>query len=211
MRSYWFKTPQFVQRIFFRYAWRIHTNKKEIFLTFDDGPVPDFTPWVLDQLKAHKAKATFFCVGDNIAKHGEIYQRILDEGHSVGNHTFNHLQGWKTPTKKYVKNILKAESYLYKNVQRQKKLFRPPYGKIRPQQARALRKRGYQIVMWDVLSGDFDQGLSKEECLAQTKTAIRNGSIVVFHDSDKSFKNLDYVLPKLLKHFSEEGFRFEAL
>lgn len=211
MRSYWFKTPQFVQRIFFRYAWRIRTNKKEIFLTFDDGPVPDFTPWVLDQLKAHKAKATFFCVGDNIAKHGEIYQRILDEGHSVGNHTFNHLQGWKTPTKKYVKNILKAESYLYKNGQRQKKLFRPPYGKIRPQQARALRKRGYQIVMWDVLSGDFDQGLSKEECWARTRDAVRNGSIVVFHDSDKSFKNLDYVLPKLLKHFSEEGFRFEAL
>jgi peptidoglycan/xylan/chitin deacetylase (PgdA/CDA1 family) len=211
MRPYLVKTPWFVQRFFHKYSWRIDTKKKEIYLTFDDGPVPDFTPWVLKTLEEFEAKATFFCVGDNIKKHPGIYQDILDGGHAVGNHTFNHLQGWKTPTQKYVKNILKAEAYIYGKSQKKTKLFRPPHGRIRPEQARILRKKGYKIVMWDVLSGDFDQRLSKEECFELTVKNIRSGSIVVFHDSDKSFRNLDYVLPRVLKHFKELGFSFKPL
>lgn len=212
MRPYLVKTPRLVQSFFYNYSWRIKTTKKEIYLTFDDGPVPDFTPWVLDTLNRFHAKATFFCVGENIKKHPLIYRQITDAGHSIGNHTYNHLQGWKTPTNKYIKNILKAESYLQSRMDKQgNKLFRPPHGRIRPIQARKLRKQGYKIIMWDVLSGDFDQSLSKETCLELTIKNIRNGSIVVFHDSDKSFKNLDYVLPKVLEHFTEKGFVFKSL
>lgn len=212
MRSYLVKTPRLVQNIFRNYSWRIKTNNKEIYLTFDDGPVPDFTPWVLKTLEKHKAKATFFCVGENIKKYPQIYQQIKEHDHSIGNHTFNHLQGWKTPTNKYVKNILKAESYLHDAKSRQgKKLFRPPHGRIRPLQAKILRKKGYKIIMWDVLSGDFDQTLSKKSCLEYTIKHISNGSIVVFHDSDKSFKNLDYVLPRVLKHFTKKGYVFKSL
>jgi peptidoglycan/xylan/chitin deacetylase (PgdA/CDA1 family) len=211
MRPYWVKTPKLVQRFFHNYSWRIRTNKKEIFLTFDDGPVPDFTPWVLKTLRKFKAKATFFCVGENIKKHPKIYKQIIRQGHAVGNHTFNHLQGWKTPTRKYIKNTIKAEAYLPEDGASQPKLFRPPHGRIRPLQARILRKKGYKIIMWDVLSGDFDPHLSKEECYEQTIRNIQSGSIVVFHDSDKSFKNLDYVLPRLLEHFSKEGYSFKTL
>lgn len=212
MRPYLVKTPRLLQRFFHNYSWRVKTSKKEIYLTFDDGPVPDFTPWVLNTLKDYDAKATFFCVGENIQKYPSIFQQIKDEGHSVGNHTFNHLQGWKTPTNKYVKNILKAESYLRGNSKVQgKKLFRPPHGRIRPIQAKKLRKKGYRIVMWDVLSGDFDQRLSKESCLEHTIKHMNNGSIVVFHDSDKSFKNLDFVLPKVLEHFTKKGYAFKSL
>lgn len=212
MRPYLVKTPRLVQRFFHNYSWRIKTTKKEIYLTFDDGPVPDFTPWILKTLKAYQAKATFFCVGENIKKYPHIYRQIKDEDHRIGNHTYNHLQGWKTPTNKYIKNILKAESYLQDETdQKTKKLFRPPHGRIRPVQAKILRKKGYQIIMWDVLSGDFDQSLSKELCLELTIKNIKNGSIVVFHDSDKSFKNLDYVLPKVLEHFTKEGYKFRAL
>jgi len=212
MRPYLVKTPRLVQKIFRQYSWRINTDKKEIYLTFDDGPVPEFTPWVLKQLKKYDAKATFFCVGENIKRYPKIYQKIRQGGHSTGNHTYNHLQGWKTPTKKYVKNILKAESYLQNaTVRNGKKLFRPPHGRIRPEQARALRKKGYKIIMWDVLSGDFDQSLDKKVCLEHTIKHINNGSIVVFHDSVKSFKNLDYVLPKVLEHFTEKGYVFKGL
>ena len=212
MRPYLVKTPRLVQRFFHNYSWRIKTTKKEIYLTFDDGPVPDFTPWILKTLKAYQAKATFFCVGENIKKYPHIYRQIKDEDHRIGNHTYNHLQGWKTPTNKYIKNILKAESYLQDETdQKTKKLFRPPHGRIRPVQAKILRKKGYQIIMWDVLSGDFDQSLSKELCLELTIKNIKNGSIIVFHDSDKSFKNLDYVLPKVLEHFTKEGYEFKSL
>ena len=212
MRPYLVKTPRLVQRFFHNYSWRIKTTKKEIYLTFDDGPVPDFTPWVLQTLKEYQAKATFFCVGENIKKYPHIYRQIKDEDHRIGNHTYNHLQGWKTPTNKYIKNILKAESYVQDETDtKTKKLFRPPHGRIRPVQAKILRKKGYQIIMWDVLSGDFDQSLSKELCLELTIKNIKNGSIVVFHDSDKSFKNLDYVLPKVLEHFTKEGYEFRAL
>jgi peptidoglycan/xylan/chitin deacetylase (PgdA/CDA1 family) len=212
MKPYLVKTPRVVQKFFPNYSWRIRTEKKEIYLTFDDGPVPDFTPWVLDTLKKFDAKATFFCVGENIEKYPHIYRQIITDNHSIGNHTFNHLQGWKTSTTKYIKNIIKAESYL-KDAEKNQgiKLFRPPHGRIKPMQARILRKKGYKIIMWDVLSGDFDQRLSKEECLQHTLKHISNGSIVVFHDSVKSFKNLDYVLPRVLEHFMQQGYTFKSL
>jgi len=212
MKPYLVKTPRVVQKFFPNYSWRVSTEKKEIYLTFDDGPVPDFTPWVLETLKKFNAKATFFCVGENIEKYPHIYQQIIGHNHSVGNHTFNHLQGWKTSTAKYIKNIIKAESYL-KDIEKHQgvKLFRPPHGRIKPVQAKILRKKGYKIIMWDVLSGDFDQNLSKEECLQHTLKHINNGSIVVFHDSVKSFKNLDYVLPRVLEHYMQQGYTFRSL
>jgi len=212
MRPYLVKTPRLVQRFFHNYAWRIKTSKKEIYLTFDDGPVPDFTPWVLETLKKFEAKATFFCVGENIQKHPEIYQRVIQDQHSVGNHTFNHLQGWKTSTSKYIKNILKAESYLQEaRGDNGIKLFRPPHGRIKPNQARALRKKGYKIIMWDVLSADFDRTISKEQCLQNVLQNAGQGSIVVFHDSLKASEKLQYVLPKVLEYFKEKGFSFEKL
>ena len=212
MKSYLVKTPRVVQKIFHKYSWQIPTKKKEIYLTFDDGPVPDFTPWVLKTLKTYDAKATFFCVGENIKRYPQIFEQVLQEGHSVGNHTFNHLQGWKTSTEKYIKNILKAESYFQDVPGNQgTKLFRPPHGRLKPIQGRILRKKGYKIVMWDVLSGDFDQSLSKEQCLEHTIKHIHSGSIVVFHDSAKSFKNLDYVLPRLLEHYSSKDYEFKSL
>lgn len=212
MKPYLVKTPRVVQKFFPNYSWRVSTEKKEIYLTFDDGPVPDFTPWVLETLKKFNAKATFFCVGENIEKYPHIFRQIIEDNHSIGNHTFNHLQGWKTSTTKYIKNIIKAESYL-KDAEKHQgiKLFRPPHGRIKPMQARILRKKGYKIIMWDVLSGDFDQNLSKEECLQHTLKHINNGSIVVFHDSVKSFKNLDYVLPRVLEHFSDKAYTFKPL
>jgi peptidoglycan/xylan/chitin deacetylase (PgdA/CDA1 family) len=212
MKSYFVKTPLLVQKIFHNYSWRIRTRKKEIYLTFDDGPVPDFTPWVLETLKTYNAKATFFCVGENIERYPHIFEQVIKDGHSVGNHTFNHLQGWKTSTEKYIKNILKAESYFKDIPQNQgTKLFRPPHGRLTPNQGRILRKKGYKIVMWDVLSGDFDQSLSKEQCLEHTLNHINSGSIVVFHDSIKSFKNLDYVLPRLLEHYTSKEYEFKSL
>ena len=211
MKSYFVRTPKIVQHVFYQYDWRVPTKEKEIYLTFDDGPVPEFTPWVLDVLRAHNAEATFFCVGDNIRKHPEIFHMLRQENHSLGNHTHNHLVGWKTPIKRYVKNVLKAEAYLRQECRQGQKLFRPPHGRIRPIQAKILQNLGYKIVMWDVLSGDFDQRLSKEACLEQTLKSIRNGSIVVFHDSMKCFKNLDYVLPRLLKSLSDQGYSFKSL
>ena len=191
-----------------------------IYLTFDDGPIPKITPWVLSLLKKYKAKATFFCVGANIEKHPEILQQIISEGHSVGNHTYNHLNGWETTTKEYLESVEKFEkslqsaayslklnnTHIQKTVD-SKPLFRPPYGKIKPSQFSRLRSQ-YSIIMWDVLSGDFDQTISKEKCLKNVVTKTREGSIVVFHDSLKAEKNLVFVLPKFLEHFSKEGYEF---
>ena len=186
----------------------------EIFLTFDDGPIPEITPWVLSVLKTYNAKATFFCVGANIKKHPELFQQILAEGHSVGNHTYNHLNGWKTKTKDYIDNTEKCKKIIT-NVHPQSSiihcpLFRPPYGKLKRSQYSRLITQ-YSLIMWDVLSGDFDQKLSEEKCLKNVISKTREGSIVVFHDSLKAKKNLFYVLPKFMDHFSKQGFRFDRL
>lgn len=206
-------TNPFIHRLFPHFIWRVPTAEKVIFLTFDDGPIPEVTPWVIAELDKCDAKATFFCVGDNIRKHFSVFEEVIAKGHSVGNHTFNHLSGWKTPKKQYLGNIDKCEDYfahLPKTKDSPRKLFRPPYGQISASQSSAL-KTDYRIVMWDVLSGDFDQRLNEHICLEKAIRYTQNGSIVVFHDSQKAKKNLYYALPRYLSHFSEQGFRFEKL
>jgi len=206
MKSYFVKTPKIIQNIFSNYTWKIATNKKEIYLTFDDGPIPEITPWVLNTLSKFNAKVTFFCVGDNVQKHPRIFKQILDQKHAVGNHTFNHLEGWKTNTEAYLNNIEKTEELIQNS-----KIFRPPYGKIKPKQAKFLINKGYQIIMWDVLSADYNQTISQKKCYQNVIKNAANGSIIVFHDSEKAFKNLEYTLPKVLAYFTEKGFVFKAL
>ncbi len=202
-------TNRLIQNCFPHFIWRIPTNEKIIYLTFDDGPIPEVTPWVLEQLKNYQAKATFFCIGDNIRKHHHIFEKLLSDGHSVGNHTFHHLNGWKHNTDAYIANVKMCEEYLHGYSQ---KLFRPPYGRLTAQQSRILREQeNYQIMMWNVLSGDFDQQLDEKRCLKKTIQYTKSGSIVIFHDSQKAKKNLYYTLPRYLEYFNEQGFRFEKL
>ncbi len=206
MIFYWVKTSIFIKKIFFRHIWSIPNKEKAVYLTFDDGPTPEITEWVLAELKKHEAKATFFCIGNNIEKHPSIFSKILQEGHAIGNHTFNHLNGWKTDKTAYVQNALQCakaiEAFAYKS-----KLFRPPYGKIKPSQAKALRDTGYQVIMWDVLSADFDQQISPEQCLENVLRNVASGSIIVFHDSVKAYKNLKYVLPKTLSFLAQNKYK----
>ena len=181
--------------------WRLKTDKKEICLSFDDGPHPEITPWVLDQLKAAGAKAIFFCVGDNVKRYPDVYDRILAEGHLTGNHTKNHLNGWSSDTNKYLNNIAECAEAV------KSPFFRPPYGRLKKSQAKRIRLN-YTIVMWDELSGDFDRNTSNEKCLENTLKYSRNGSIVVFHDSVKAKSNLYYTLPRYLKEITARGFEF---
>lgn len=209
------KTPIVAKKMFPNYTWNIHTKEKELFLTFDDGPTPNITKWTLDQLKAYDAKATFFCIGNNIEKHPDIFKEIIDHGHAIGNHTQHHVKGWKTPTKDYIEEVLTMESTMepYSELfnDQNQKLFRPPYGQIRPKQGRQLLELGYQIIMWDVLSFDWDQNITKEQCLHNVTSKSKPGSIIVFHDSLKASKNMMAILPKVLKQFSDMGFKFRAL
>jgi peptidoglycan/xylan/chitin deacetylase (PgdA/CDA1 family) len=200
-------------RIFSKYTWRFSISKKEIYLTFDDGPTPEITTFVLNELKKHNAKATFFCIGKNISTHTEIFKQIIKEDHSVGNHTQNHLNGWKTKTQDYIKNTSEVQRTLQLSNFKTLKLnlFRPPYGKIKQKQAKHLLSKGYKIIMWSVLSGDFDTNLSKEKCLQNVLKNTSNGSIVVFHDSVKAAEKVKYVLPKVLEYFSKRGFEFKAI
>jgi peptidoglycan/xylan/chitin deacetylase (PgdA/CDA1 family) len=201
---YLVKTPKFIQGLFPNFTWQIPTQEKILFLTFDDGPIPEVTPWVLEQLKQFDAQATFFCVGDNIQKHPDVFEMVLNDGHSVGNHTFNHLNGWKTDNVPYFLNVRRCAHQVKTD------LFRPPYGKLMPKQSEFLQ-RHYRIVMWDVLSGDFDPAISKEQCLSNVLDHTRRGSIVVFHDSLKAWEKLQFVLPRVLAHFAEKGYRFGRL
>ena len=208
MRLYFIKTPRILKQLFAKYTWSFSSNKKAIYLTFDDGPIPEVTEFVLDQLQQFNAKATFFCIGDNIRKHPSVFSRIISEGHSVGNHTFNHLNGWKSNNATYYENIDKCENLLSN---KKTKLFRPPYGKIKNSQAKQLIANGYKIIMWDVLSADFDITISKEKCLQNVLNNTQNGSIVVFHDSIKASDKLYYTLPILLQEFSEKGYEFKVI
>jgi len=202
----WIEQPPFLYRVFFAGAvWRIPSrNEKQLFLTFDDGPIPEVTPWALDLLDKYGIKATFFCVGENVAKYPEIFREILNRGHSVGNHTFNHLQGWKTITKKYVRNVNEAEQLI------QSSLFRPPHGHIRFMQAAALKHK-YNFIMWDVITRDYSKYLTGEKVLNIVKKYTRNGSIIVFHDSLKAEKNLRYALPLAIEYLLKEGYTFKKL
>lgn len=205
-------------RLFSKYTWRFFNPKsleakKEIYLTFDDGPTPEITNFVLKELKKYSAKATFFCIGKNIKNHPEIFKQIIDDNHSIGNHTQNHLNGWKTKTQDYISNTLEVERtlQLYNFKTLKLKLFRPPYGKIKRKQAKILLEKGYKIIMWSVLSGDFDTNLSKEKCLQNVLKHTCKGSIVVFHDSKKAYEKVKYVLPKVLDYLSKEGYEFKAI
>ncbi len=228
MRHYWIKTTAFLKKIFPNYIWSIPNSENKIYLTFDDGPTPEITEWVLDELNKHKAKATFFCIGNNIEKHTIIFEKVINNGHSVGNHTFNHWNGWKTSTEEYLENVnlcqkaweVGSGKWEVQNLQpapvpklrdREFNLFRPPYGKIKASQSKKLRELGYKIIMWDVLSADFDTTITPEKCLENVLKNVCSGSIIVFHDSVKAFPNLKYTLPKALKYWTEKGFVFEKL
>ncbi|TXD82416.1 polysaccharide deacetylase family protein [Subsaximicrobium wynnwilliamsii] len=254
------KTPWLFRKIFPNYVWNVKTDEKIIYLTFDDGPTPEVTDFVLDTLNAHQAKATFFCIGNNVEKHPKLFQRILAEGHRVGNHTQNHTKGWETTTAAYLQDVAAAEGIIQDSkfkvqglgfevqdsgfnteISRQNskakntskvsledlgdnqqssidnlqssipKLFRPPYGLIKPAQSKQLMQLAYKIVMWDVISFDWEQELSEEKCLQNVISNTESGSIIVFHDSIKASKNMMYALPRMLAYFSEKGFRFESL
>lgn len=209
---YFCKTPWWLKRLYPRCVWDIPATEKILYLTFDDGPNPTATPYVLDQLRQHNAKATFFCIGKNVLEHSDIYQQTIYEGHRVGNHTFNHMNGWKVRDEQYLQNILMAGKYIDSH------LFRPPYGKITRFQIKLLtgirnspNHINFRIIMWDVLSGDFDQALTFEDCALNVISHAKPGSIIVFHDSDKAFPRMKEALPRVLEHFSEKGFRFEAI
>ncbi len=224
---YLIKSPLLLKWYYPSLLWNKSRTEKVIYLTFDDGPIPNVTDFVLKTLKVFNAKATFFCIGDNIVKHPEVFERVKNDGHAIGNHTFNHLKGWKTDNETYLQNTLKCQELTQTN------LFRPPYGRIRKSQIKSLKSvvrspksvfqnqksdlglrtidSGLNIVMWDVLSGDFDTKLSPEKCYRNVIKHTENGSIIVFHDSLKAFDRLSYALPKVLAYFTEKGFTFSTL
>jgi len=185
--------------------WSRSTKHKRIYLSFDDGPHPTITNFVLDTLRENGIKATFFCIGDNVLKYPETFERIVKEQHSIGNHTHNHLNGWKTDNIQYYKNILQAAKHI------PSKLFRPPYGKIKPTQANYLLKRGWRIIMWNSLSADFDTSIDGVTCFNNVKSTMENGSIVVFHDSEKAFDRMKIALPLLIQYCREQHYEIRAL
>lgn len=193
------KTHPIIKTLFSDFIWNIDTKEKEVFVTFDDGPIPELTPWVLDVLAEYNFKASFFVVGENVHKYPEIYDRIIREGHTVGNHTYNHMNGWLTDQNTYLENIQKCDMLVQSN------FFRPPYGKMRRGQSAVIKKEK-TIIMWDVLSGDFDPSITKEKCLSNVLDNYAPGSIVVFHDNVKAEKNLHYTLPRFLQHLSDNGY-----
>jgi len=206
---YFVKTPGWLKKIYGGYEWNGDTKEKQVYLTFDDGPHPEATPFVLDTLRDFNAKGTFFCIGKNVADHPEIFERIRQEGHAVGNHTYNHLNGWKTDSKTYLENIKQAAALIPSN------LFRPPYGRITKFQARhlgvAMGVKNPRVIMWDVLSADFDEKISPEQCLQNVILNVKPGSIIIFHDSRKAFSRLEYTLPRTLVYLREQGFKCLSL
>ncbi|WP_304200672.1 polysaccharide deacetylase family protein [Flavobacterium alvei] len=213
MSFYWIKTKSFIKRLFSNYVWDLPNTQNKIYLTFDDGPTPEITEWVLEELKKHNVKATFFCIGNNIQKHPELFQKVINEGHVIGNHTYDHMNGWKTETKTYLENIRLCEKQIQKSLieNLQSKIFRPPYGKIKTAQAKIVRRLGYKIIMWDVLSADFDQTITPEKCLENVISNVKSGSVIVFHDSIKASHNLKYALPETLNFLKEKGFLFDVI
>ena len=211
---YLIKAPFWIRWVYPQLLWQLPTKEKVIYLTFDDGPHATATHFVLDQLKAYQAKASFFCIGKNVVKHPEIYQRILQEGHQVGNHTQHHMNGWEHAASDYLEEVAIAAEHIYSP------LFRPPYGRIKRSaivKVKALLDQRFQnrgsskIVMWTVLSGDFDTNISGETCFQNLIKHTGPGAIIVFHDSTKAWDRMSFALPKILKYFSELGYRFETI
>lgn len=208
---HFYKSPGILEKISNDLIWKIPSAEKKIYLTFDDGPIPDLTEYVLDILDDFEAKATFFCVGDNIRKHHEICKKVIEKGHVIGNHTFNHLKGWSTKNNSYFKNIATCQKYI-SNYQKSdhKPLFRPPHGQITRNQIKILRD-DYKIIMWDILAYDFENTHSPSQSLDKIIKLTRPGSIVVFHDNYKAEIKLKYMLPRFLEHYKEKGFTFKIL
>ncbi|RYG02939.1 MAG: polysaccharide deacetylase family protein [Chitinophagaceae bacterium] len=207
MGFYTIKTPWLLKKMYPGGTWDIKTKEKVIYLTFDDGPHPIATPFVLETLRQFNAKATFFCIGKNVVQYPDIYRSIVTDGHRIGNHTFNHLDGWRVTDKEYFDNISLAAKHIDSN------LFRPPYGKISAFQIKHLKASplNYQIIMWDVLSADFDRKLTPEQCSFNVIRHSGSGSIVVFHDSEKAFERMKFALPECLKYFTDKGYRFDVI
>lgn len=207
--NYFVKTPWWLKKVYSSYVWSVDTKEKIIYLSFDDGPHPTATPFVLDELKKYKAKATFFCIGKNVVAEPAIYRRIVDEGHAVGNHTYNHFNGWKTKDDVYLDDVIEAGKFIDST------MFRPPYGRITSFQAKniqaALKKTFVKIIMWDVISGDFDNSLNGDQCVQNVILNATKGSIVVLHDSEKAFSRLQILLPAILNFFEKKQYRFERL
>ncbi|WP_029035785.1 polysaccharide deacetylase family protein [Salinimicrobium terrae] len=209
------RIPAIIKWIYPRRIWDGPAGEKVLYLTFDDGPVPQVTPWVLEQLGKYNAKATFFCIGENVERYPEIFRQVIKEGHVVGNHTYSHLNGWKTSVEEYIQNSLQAretmENELPQGTEFKNPLFRPPYGRIKNVQAKRLQQEGFRIVMWSIVSRDYDRTLSPEKCLQNVLNNVRPGSIIVFHDSFKAEKNMKKILPEVLKHYKNSGFCFKGL
>ncbi|GGX13507.1 polysaccharide deacetylase family protein [Aquimarina muelleri] len=208
------KTPRIIKKLFPKYIWDLYDiGDNKIYLTFDDGPVPHITEFVLDQLDQYNAKATFFCIGDNIQKHPDIFNQILSAGHTIGNHTMNHLKAWKNTHDRYIQNVIDCENITkeYSNIRSTQRLFRPPYGQISLSKFKTLENTGYKIILWDVLSMDWEKTILPEECLQNVIKNTKKGSIVVFHDSVKASKNLIQTLPLVLEHFTKKGFVFDSI
>lgn len=197
--------PPFLPKLYPKRIWRVNTKGNELFLTFDDGPSEEITQWILNVLSEYSAKATFFCVGANVEKYPLQYEQILKKGHAVGNHTFHHLKGWKSPKQTYVSDALKCRE-LVKSA-----LFRPPYGKMTQAQSSALIREGFKPVMWSYLTYDFQRNIDKEKVWQHIKKNISKGEVIVFHDHLKAFENLQFLLPRTLEHFSKKGYSFKAL
>lgn len=212
------KTPYLFQWLFPNYTWKKPLKDKVIYLTFDDGPTPEITNWVLNQLEQHNAKATFFCIGNNIEKHPHIFKTIKEKGHLVANHTFNHVKGWQTSKDNYIKEIEKTQTVIdsfltekeINSSDRKSKLFRPPFGRIKNSQGKDLISKGYEIIMWSVLTFDWEQNCTPNKCFKNSLKAS-SGDIVVFHDSVKASENLIHTLPLFLKHYSDKGYVFKTL
>jgi len=198
------RPPKLLRSFYKDSLWRMNENERVIYLTFDDGPVPEMTPWVLDILKSYNIRATFFCVGDNILKNESLFNRIINEGHQIGNHTFNHLKGWKIKKSTYLENTERCEELT------KTKLFRPPYGRIKKSQYNAILQN-YKVVFWDVLSYDYDNFTSPIKCLENSIKYTRNGSIIVFHDNIKAEANLKFALPNYIEHFLKLNYTFATL
>lgn len=199
------RVPRFIQKLYPGRVWRIESPSKELFLTFDDGPHPDITPRVLDLLNEYNAKATFFCIGDRVIEYPTVVEQILAAGHTIGNHTQHHLNGWKTSANEYVNDVAEAQGLI------KTPLFRPPYGRMTGNQARAISKLGLKIIMWNILSADYNQDISPADVSIRVTENIEDGSIVVFHDSERAAVNMFFALTELLKKGSRLGFKFRAL
>ncbi|MBL7812546.1 MAG: polysaccharide deacetylase family protein [Bacteroidetes bacterium] len=200
-----YRVPSLLKRLYPGLVWDIPVKDKHIFLTFDDGPHPVATPWVLETLAPFQAKATFFCVGENVSRYPEIAEQLKSAGHSIGNHTYNHLKGWNVPDQEYLVNTRKAGENT------SNKLFRPPYGRIRRSQAKMLQEDGFRIIMWSLLSCDYLQKLNREQSLNTLCRCSKPGSLVVFHDSARALENMQWILPRYLQEMHDRGFTFAAL